>query len=204
MKKTMQILTLIALAALLLGSASATAQDAVTVSINAPAEVVKDSNFTASVDIANVTDFDAGQFDVSYDESMLRLDDVTAGLIGTTEIPVVLWNKISPGTYRVIVNVPGVPGISGSGYLAVLHFYIAGSMGDSGGIGLSNGFLNNNLGDEIVATWADDSGPVHGEAEAKTSPVPKLLIGPLLGAALVGSAGYFWLKRRKGHKASLN
>ena len=199
MKKTMQILTLIALAALLLGSASATAQDAVTVSINAPAEVVKDSNFTASVDIANVTDFDAGQFDVSYDESMLRLDDVTAGLIGTTEIPVVLWNKISPGTYRVVVNVPGVPGVSGSGCLAVLHFHATGSAADSSGIDLSDGFLNNNLGEEIVATWADDSATGHGEVEDQTSAIPKFLIAAPFLAIMAGLVGYSWLKRRKAH-----
>ena len=197
MKKTMPILTLIALAALLLGSASATAQDAVTISINAHAEVVTDSNFTASVDIANVTDFDAGQFDVSYNESMLRLDDVTAGLIDTTEIPVVLWNEISPGTFRVIVNVPGVPGVSGSGFLAVLHFHATGSAADSSTINFSNGFLNNNLGEEITATWTGDPVTVYEVAGKPTSPVPELLTAALLGTGMVCLAGYLWLRRHK-------
>jgi hypothetical protein len=200
MKKTIQILTLVALAALLLGSASATAQDAVTVSINAPAEVVRDSDFTASVDVAGLTDFDAGQFDVSFNESVLRLDDVTSGLIDTTEIPVTLWNKISPGTYRVIVNVPGVPGVSGSGFLAVLHFHATGSAGDSSTIGLSNGFLNNNLGTEITAIWTSDSVTVHDEVDNQTSAIPKFLIAAPFLAIMVGLVGYSWLKRRKAHK----
>ena len=198
MKKTMPILTLIALAALLLGSAtSAMAQDAVTVSVTAPAEVVKDSDFTASIDIANVTAFDAGQFDVSYDESVLRLDDVTAGLIDTTEIPIALWDKISPGTYRVIVNVPGVPGVSGSGFLAVLHFHATGSAADSSTINFSNGFLNNNLGEEITATWTGDPVTVYEVAGKPTAPVPELPTAALLGTGMVCLAGYLWLRRHK-------
>jgi hypothetical protein len=202
MKKTMPILALVTLAALLLGSVtSAMAQGAVTVSINAAAEVVKDTNITASVDIANVTDFDAGQFDVSFNESVLRLDDVTSGLIDATEIPVTLWNKISPGTYRVIVNVPGVPGVSGSGFLAVLHFHATGSAAESTDINLGHGFLNNNLGEEITATWTGDPVTVYEVAGKPTPPVPELLTAALLGTGMVCLAGYLWLQRRKAHKA---
>jgi hypothetical protein len=150
------------MAALLLGIAILGRKDAVaaggiTVSINAPAQVVKGDTFTATVDIANVTAFDAGQFDVSFNESLVQLDSVTAGLAGTTQIPIALWNKTSTGTCRIIVNVPGVPGVTGSGYLAVLHFHAASSVVGSSAVSLSNGFLNNNLGSEITATWVGDS-----------------------------------------------
>ncbi|MBA7669352.1 hypothetical protein ES703_77482 [subsurface metagenome] len=129
----------------------------VPVSIDAPAEAAPDSDFTANIDISEVTNFDACNYDVSFDASVLRLDDVTSGLIGSTEIPVDMYNEISSGTYRVIQNVPGLSGVSGSGYLAVLHFHVIGSGGDSSTISLSDGVLSNNQAEEITATWTGDS-----------------------------------------------
>jgi hypothetical protein len=129
----------------------------VPVSIDAPDEAAPDSDFTANVNISEVTNFDACNYDVSFDASVLRLDNVTSGLIGSTAIPVDIYNEISSGTYRVIQNVPGLTGVSGSGYLAVLHFHVIGSQGDSSTISLSNGMLANNLAEEIAATWVGDS-----------------------------------------------
>jgi hypothetical protein len=64
----------VALLALLLGGAPTVAASSVGVTIDAAAEAVENTDFTASVSIANLTSFDAGQFDVSFNESMLRLD----------------------------------------------------------------------------------------------------------------------------------
>ena len=160
MKRIIKILGIITIMALLLGSGIAipvVAQSEVTVSIDAPAEAAPGSDFTANVNISEVVDFDAGQYDVSFDASVLRLDNVTSGLIGSTTIPVDIYNEISSGTWRIIQNVPGVSGVSGSGYLAVLHFHVIGSGGDSSTISLSNGMLSNNLAEEIPATWVGDS-----------------------------------------------
>ena len=129
---------------------------AVTVSINAPATAAPDSDFTANVNISEVLDFDACNYDVSFDASVLRLDNVTSGLIDSTTIPVSIYNEISSGTYRVVQNVEGTAGVSGSGYLAVLHFHVIGSAGDSSTISLSNGVLANNVAEEITATWVGD------------------------------------------------
>ncbi len=139
------------------GHSPAMAADTSGVLLNAPAEVAPDGDFTVTVEIGDVSAFDAGQFDVTFDQSMFRLDDVTAGQIGSTGIPVGLWNEMSAGTCRVIVNVPGVPGVSGSGSLAVLHFHASGSAAGSSPLALSNGFLNSNTGEEIAATWAGGS-----------------------------------------------
>jgi hypothetical protein len=130
---------------------------AIPVSIDAPAQAAPDSDFTANVNISEVTDFDACNYDVSFDASVLRLDNVTSGLIGSTMIPVDIYNEVSVGTWRVVQNVPGMAGVSGSGYLAVLHFHVIGSGGDSSNITLSSGTLSNNLAQEIVATWTGDS-----------------------------------------------
>ena len=129
----------------------------VIVSINAPDEAAPNSDFTANVNISEVVDFDSCNYDVTFDASVLQLDNVTPGLIGSTTIPVDVYNEISSGTYRIIQNVPGLSGVCGSGYLAVLHFHVIGSQGDSSNISLSNGMLSNNLAEEITATWVGDS-----------------------------------------------
>jgi hypothetical protein len=158
-------------------SFTTTSAPPVTVSIDAPAEVDAGSDFTADVNISQVTDFDACQYDVTFDASVLRLDDVTSGLIGSIEIPVDIYNEISTGTYRVVQNVPGLSGATGSGYLAVLHFHVIGSEGDSSAISLSNGMLSNILAEEIEATWVGDSvlvgpaGDVSPPIVFSTSPV---------------------------------
>ena len=175
MNRIMQILSVMALVALLLGSRAPATAAGASVNINAPAKVVFDSNFTATVDIASVVNFDAGQFDISFDSSVLRLDSVSAGLIGTTVIPIGLSNEISPGTYRIVVNVPGVPGISGSGHLAVLHFSPIGSTGSSSTIHVSDGFLNDNLAQQITVKWSGDSVAVHNEMD---DPSPSRFLTP--------------------------
>jgi len=129
----------------------------VTVSLGTPDEVAPDSDFTANVNISQVVNFDACNYDVSFDASVLRLDNVTSGLIDSTPIPVDVANEVSPGTWTVVQNVSGLAGVSGSGYLAVLHFHVVGSGGDTSPISLANGMLANNLAEEIAATWVGDS-----------------------------------------------
>jgi len=130
---------------------------AVTVSVDAPDTAAPDSDFTANIDISQVAELDSGNYDITFDDSVLRLDDVTAGLIGSTTIPVDMYNEMSPGVYRVVQNVPGLTGVSGSGYLAVLHFHVIGSEGDSSAITLTNGTLSDAQAAEIEATWVGDS-----------------------------------------------
>ena len=138
-------------------SFTTTSAPPVEVRIDAPDEANLNSDFTANVNISEVVDFDACNYDVSFDASVLRLDNVTSGLIGSTTIPVDIYNEISSGTWRIVQNVPGLAGVSGSGYLAVLRFHVIGSEGDSSNISLSNGMLSNNQAEEIPAIWVGDS-----------------------------------------------
>jgi hypothetical protein len=150
------------------------AQPDVTVSIDAPAQAAAGSDFTANVNISTVTNFDACNYDVSFNASVLRLDNVTSGLIGSTPVPVDIANEISSGTWTIVQNVSGTAGVSGSGYLAVLHFHVIGSAGSSSNINLSNGVLSNNLAQEIPATWVGDTVSVPDTTPptvASTSPV---------------------------------
>jgi hypothetical protein len=171
----------------IVGGNHAVAAEEVTASVNAPAQIAKGGTLTVTVDITDVTAFDAGQFDVSFDESLIQMDSVTAGLIGSSQIPIALWNKVSAGTYRVIVNVPGVAGVDGSGYLAVLHFRAADSVVGSSAVSLSNGFLNNNMASEITATWVGDSVDV---CEPSVTPKPGDANGDgIINAADVATVG---------------
>jgi len=138
--------------------------EAVTVSIDAPAEVAPNSDFTAEVDISQVDNFDAASYNVSFNDAILRLDDVTAGEIDGTTIPVDIWNEISPGEYTITQNVPGLSGATGSGTLAALHFHVVGTSCQTSGINLSDGTLGNNQSEEIPATWIGDSVHVFNSA----------------------------------------
>jgi len=129
----------------------------VAVSVDAPDGAVPDSDFTANINIGQVAAFDSCNYDITFDASVLRLDNIASGLIGSTTVPVDLYNELSSGIYRVVQNVPGVAGVTGSGYLAVLHFHVIGSEGDSSAITLSNGVLSDNQAGEITATWVGDS-----------------------------------------------
>ncbi|MCD6300039.1 MAG: hypothetical protein J7L78_02570, partial [Dehalococcoidales bacterium] len=141
-----------------------------------------DSDFTANINIAGVTDFDSCNYDISFDASVLRLDNIASGLVGSTAIPVDVYNEISSGTYRVIQNVPGITGVSGSGYLAVLHFHVIGSGGDSSAISLANGVLASNQAEEITASWIGDSvRMVMVESEDAAAPVA---VNPSPGASV--------------------
>jgi len=125
---------------------------AVIVSVDAPDEVAEGSNFTASVNITEVMNFDSCQFKLSYD---------------STTIPVAMWSFFplgEPGTTFVLGNVPGFPGVNGTGYLAEIHFHVVGSAGSTSDMTFSNGKLFDNTGDnEIpVAQWLGDSVYISG------------------------------------------
>jgi hypothetical protein len=158
MRRVMKILGMAIIIVLLLivGAAVVVADTPVEVIVYAPNEVAQDSNFTANVSIGEVADFDGCYYDVSFDAAVLRLDDVTTGLIGSTTIPVETYWEVSPGTWRVVQSIPGATGVTGSGYLAVLHFRVIGSLGDSSDISLS-GSLYDTMAEEIPATWVSDA-----------------------------------------------
>jgi PKD repeat protein len=128
------------------------------VSIDAPAQVAEGADFTVSVNITNVTDFDAAQYDITYDPAVLTVDNVTAGNIEGTAIPVDRWGFVAADTIRVINNIPGTDGKSGTGTLAIIHFHADGTAPATSNITLSNGLLGKNDATKIDADWP--SGPV--------------------------------------------
>lgn len=141
----------------------ATATEPVLVSIGAPDEVVEGSEFIANVNVFNMVDFDSCGFDVTYDESIITITDITDGEIDGHIIPVNEWHYIpvdtvDTGKIRVAIYMPGAPapGVSGSGYIAQIHFYVLGSACSTSVIHLENVGMYNYLAEEIPTTTEDD------------------------------------------------
>lgn len=129
------------------------AAEEVTVSVDAPPQVAEGSYFVVEVRVTEVTDFDACQFDLNYDPGVIQVNGpeggptgVTAGLIGSTAVPIDKWGYLAPGIpgrIRVLGNLPGASGVTGSGTLAEIHFHVVGAGGSSTGLNLSNVLLFN-------------------------------------------------------------
>jgi hypothetical protein len=185
MIRTMKIVGATAVVtAMLVGGGAVVAAAPVEVTICAPGEPAPDSDFTAGISIGEVADFDGCYYDVTFDAAVLRLDDVTPGLIGSTTISVETYWEVSPGSWRVVQSLPGATGVTGSGYLAVLHFHVIGSDGDSSAISLSDGSLYDTLAEEIAATWVGDSVDV---VSLDTKPPAIVSVSPVNGATGVAA-----------------
>ncbi len=160
-KGILRIIVVMALMVLLAVPASPVVA-APSVSVGLPAaQVPVGGSFDVTIDVADLVDFDAAQYDVTYDPAVIQVTDVSNGLVGTDEIPVGLWGLIptgTQGTVRVINNVPDYPGVDGSGYLAVIHFSVVGSAGTDSDITFSNGLLGDVNAEEITGvSWTNGS-----------------------------------------------
>ena len=126
----------------------------VNVTVDAPTHVLVSGDFTATIRISQIENFDAANYTVTYDPLVLQLTNVTGGRINGTDIPLAAWNTgDGNGNAIVVQNVPGTPGISGTGWLAVLHFRVVGTGSDTSNIGLLDGVLGDNLANAIDAAW---------------------------------------------------
>ena len=128
----------------------------VTVTVNAPEEVKAGETFDAGIDVDSITDFNSGQFDLSFDSGVVSVTAVADGSIDGATIPVDRWEFMDKGRIRVILDVPGISAVSGSGYLAKISFEVVGKGGDRSVLDLSNGLLVDTEAEEIPAEWIDD------------------------------------------------
>ena len=154
------------------------------VSVSAPDEVKPGDVFSAYIMIEDVTDFVAGQFDLSFDSDVITVVDVKNGEIESQDVPILAWN-FKPGTdnyLRVVYDLPGADGVSGSGYLAEIIFEVKGADGDTSSIEISNLQLGNKNAEEITADWS--SGEVKVDASATPQPTT------IQESTYQGSSGY--------------
>ncbi|MEA1908273.1 MAG: cohesin domain-containing protein [Euryarchaeota archaeon] len=122
--------------------------------VNAPETV--SGTFDATIDIADVVNLDSGQFDLSFNESVVNVTDVNSGNIGGTEVPIDMWRLMDAGSVRVLFRLPGATEVSGSGSLATIHFEVTGTSGDRSVLDISEGLLVNTGSGKIPAVWIGD------------------------------------------------
>lgn len=180
-----------------------TTVDEISVSVPVPT-VDEEASFVARVNITEVIDFDACNYDIVFDHDVLTLTDVTDGLIGSTTIPVIAYN---PWTHhgevrvRVVQNIPGTSGVTGSGYLAELHFTVIGLDGSFSSITLKDGCLCDTDPNRItVTTWTPATVTVDLlTPDFTASPAEGYVEGPdvttftFSGSATGGTTSYTWL-----------
>ena len=151
-------------------STSLTYASQVTVTLDAPTEVIAGSNFVARLNISHVEDFDAAVVRVRFDPAILSLstedadgdniyDSITDGNIGGVTIPVAATVEKEPGLIGITANVPGFPGVTGEGYLMEFHFYVLTSSVVSE-IGLEHHSMSNKDAQLILTNWVDNTGIV--------------------------------------------
>ena len=123
--------------------------------VNAP-EVVSGA-FNATIDIHNVVDLDSGQFDLSFNSSVVNVTAVCDGNIDGTTVPISDWRFMDADTIRVLFDRPSDNTVTGAGSLATINFEITGSVGDTSVLDISNGelFDLDTYSDGIPATWTD-------------------------------------------------
>ncbi len=132
---------------------------AASVSINASEYAPPGTEFNVEIEIDEVKDLDSGQFDISFNSSVLNVtdikDDIENGEIGGTEIPVENKYFMGEDTIRLLVNLPGVSGVSGSGTLATIVFEVVGTDSGTSFLDFSDGLLVDKDADMIDADWID-------------------------------------------------
>ena len=154
---------------LISGLAAQGTGDAVTVTVNAPETAKAGETFVVSIDVDNVTDFNSGQFDLSFDANVVNVTEVVNGSLNGETIPVDKWERMDEDTIRVFLAVSGIAGVNGSGNLATIRFAVVGMGGDRSVLDISEGLLGNTEAEEIPAVWVDDEvivGPVKVEVNA--------------------------------------
>ena len=137
------------------GLAAQQTEGTVTVTVNAPEKVKAGETFDATIDVDSIVDFNAGQFDLSFDSSVVKVTDVGDGSLDGAAIPVFMWDFIDSETVRVLLKLSGVEGVSGSGYLAKISFAVVGEPGDRSELDISGGKLVDTEAGEIPAEWID-------------------------------------------------
>lgn len=154
MKRAGYLLVLVVLSLALVFPLPTLAQQTATVSIIAPAEVVVGSTFSARVNITNVTNLNAWNYDVVFNKNVLEVAGVLGGEVGGMPIqPGENQWVVKDGTLKVVNDIAGISTVSGSGYLAVIQFKVIGEIGNTSSIDLQGGMLSNDLANSIPATW---------------------------------------------------
>jgi hypothetical protein len=114
---------------------------AVEVRVTPESEHVEEgATFSVTIDVNDVADLKTGQFDLSFDSSVLELIDVEDGSLDEETVPSTK-NLVDADTVQVCVYLSKGKEASGSGHLAEVSFKVIGVEGDESVLDLSDGKL---------------------------------------------------------------
>ncbi|MEW5766397.1 MAG: fibronectin type III domain-containing protein [bacterium] len=115
------------------------------VSLNAPAEVIYDSAFTAAVNINQISSLDHGNIQLDFDSNLFKLLSLDKGSLisGASSI-----SSLSGAWF--FFDLPEGPGVSGAGTLMEAKFKAIGPPSSVGKIDISDISLGDAAGQEIV------------------------------------------------------
>ncbi len=122
-----------------------------TVGVNTPEYVT--TSFEATIEAEDVSNLNSGQFDLTFDPTVINVIDVLAGEINGVTIPIDGWELMSEDTVRVLFKLPGVDTASGSGCLAKILFEVKGNDGDTSELAISGGLLVDFKSYGMDANW---------------------------------------------------
>jgi hypothetical protein len=174
--KIISIIIILFLASIILTTPAAASQTSV--NVNSPEKV--DGDFIVTIEIEDVANLDSGQFDLYFDPAAVNVTGVDDGNIGGTTIPVDNW-AVDRDRIRVLFNLPGIAGVSGSGSLATIHFETV-VPGDCA-MEISDGLLVDTMAEVIPASWNGVESAVSATREYKTPGFGALFAICLLAAA---------------------
>ena len=173
------ILLIIPIVMLIISTTTMVAQGEGNVDVKVNVSDFVSDRFEVTIEIRNVTDLTSGQFDLSFDPDVIRLDDVEPGSIDGTRVPIEMWHPVDDGKVRILLKLPDAGLVSGSGDLATINFEVVGNDGDTSALEISNAELfsyvsrdstllgSNTELEEIDADWSGDMVTV-GDAKAIT------------------------------------
>ncbi len=184
LKSSIVVLFLISMALVFAITTVVAEEGEVEVKVNAPEYVEEKETFDVTIDVDSVTELTWSQFDLLFDKSVVKVEEVTEGRIVDTEIPIADWARMDSDTITVMTSVPEdkfLEGVSGSGYLAKITFKVKGGEGDESVLDISNVILGNTSAGEIPATWIDAEikvGVEEKEEEEEEEPTPTPTLAP--------------------------
>lgn len=174
-------------------------------------KVPTNGDFVVRLNVSQVSDFKAYQFQLNYNSSVIQVTGaesgglgVTAGLIGSSVVPVDNWTYFPTGTQgavRVLGRIPAGLGSTGPGYLAEVHFSVIGASDQtsvitptdvpSGSWPFYNGLFNS-LTNKIstVTPWSGISVQVFPALQIANTSLGSGEVGLTFSQTLVATGGY--------------
>jgi len=178
--KTKKRLLIIPLVMVIISTTTVVAQGEGNVDVKVNASDFVSGRFEVTIEIRNVTDLTSGQFDLSFNPDVIRLDDVKPGSIDGTEVPIEMWHPVGDGRVRILFGLPDAGLVSGSGDLTTINFEVVGNDGDTSDLEISDAELfsytsddnpllgSNTEHEEIDADWSGDVVTVGDVGSVKT------------------------------------